>query len=92
MRRRAIFGIPGLFPLGAALVFVAVAHFGYHSDRVVFFLIVAPFFVAARALRYQAHAFLCPRCGKRFAQKALVSIPHTKRCLTCGIVIGTPKS
>jgi hypothetical protein len=43
------------------------------------------------ALSTYAEWAKCPHCGKRFARRGLFHNGFTRKCLNCGVEIGTPK-
>ena len=65
---------------------------GHPLGRGEFFAVSLPFVVAAVLFLVRASNFRCPQCGNRFEAQRMVSYPLTRRCLNCGIRIGTPKN
>ncbi len=56
---------------------------------------VAPFVliptIVLTAIIMEGTRFICPRCEKPFYSKGQYGNPFSRRCLNCGIRIGTPK-
>jgi hypothetical protein len=64
---------------------------GHRIGRAPFSVLTFPVLAIFFALRKRAHDFRCPRCGERFEAQRGVRNPTTRRCLNCGIAMGTPK-
>jgi hypothetical protein len=91
-KRRRAWAVPFIFIVAAgcaAKVYEAAA--GHPMGKLVFCALFGPliplfFTVSRRALDVR-----CPRCGERFSARRGRRNPSTRKCLHCGIAMGTPK-
>jgi hypothetical protein len=55
-------------------------------------IVMIPIMACLAALIVHVAFFRCPRCGREFHRSGLVSAWWTRRCLNCGLAIGTSKA
>lgn len=88
-RRNQWLGFFGWAPLALCSLILLQAIAGPTAYETLWFVVVAPGALITLALAFHASTFRCPRCQDRFASTLLPHGAASRRCLHCGLAMGS---